>query len=71
MKTTQTLIILLLAANLAATVFFGIQNKPGTGGNPADQTARHALPSMITPEVRNNLFDQFITAFNSRDVDAM
>ncbi|MBN2211129.1 MAG: hypothetical protein JW709_07005 [Sedimentisphaerales bacterium] len=71
MKVSQALIIMLLILNLLATVYFGwcgMEFKSAAALNPE---AQKALPAIITPELREQYFQQFQKAFNAADYDAI
>ncbi len=71
MQTTQSAIIILLVANLAATIWFGLNEKSVHTPNAAEKAAVHGLPAFITPEIRRDLLDEFIMKFNNAEYDAL
>lgn len=71
MQVSQSVIILLLVANLVATVWFGLNENPTYSPTQAEKAAEHELPSIINSEVRDNLYSEFMEAFNSSDYDAL
>ena len=65
MNNTNKIIISLLVANLAATIWFG--NKSNNGNlnqKPYEQASNHQLPDLITDTVKQELLDTFIKHFN-------
>ncbi|MBU3068838.1 hypothetical protein KOI40_03345 [Aestuariicella sp. G3-2] len=73
MQASQAVIILLLVANLVATVWFGLNDEPVTIATQTqtEKTAEHELPAVITYEVRDRLYNRFVRAFNAKDYDAL
>jgi hypothetical protein len=71
MQSTQSVIIILLVANLVATIWFGLQEKPALVQSNIEQAATHELPPLISSEERQKLYDQFVSAFNAADYDAI
>ncbi len=71
MKVSQALVIILLVANLIATVWFGVKSTSNNENMQAKNTSQHTLPKIITSEIKNELFDQFTLAFNSGDYKSM
>ena len=71
MKASQLLIMLLLAANLAATIWFGLDKQTDYQENPTKQTAVHQLPDALNATIRNKMYSDFANAFNAKDYDAL
>ncbi len=71
MKFMQVLIVFLLIANLTATVWFGMKQKPTQNVNQNEKTAKHELPKTITPVIRKLILNEFVAAFNSADYEAL
>ncbi len=71
MKLTQGLIILLLVANLSATIWFGMDKSTAPLMNPSQKSAVHNLPPIITHGVRDELLSSITAAFNAKDYDAL
>lgn len=71
MKATQAVIIVLLVANLSATIWFGSNNRPEQIAVQQDETVLHKLPESITPQVRQELMDRYKEAYNNEDADAL
>lgn len=67
MNKGQIIIILLLLANLAATLWFGLQRPPQAN------TELHnvAAPEALNAEVQTQLLEQFRQAFNRQDYDGI
>jgi len=74
-QSTQSVIIILLVANLLATFWFGTQKAPPHAPAPtapaAAQQPAQQLPEFLNEDVRNALLNQFITAFNNEDYAAL
>ncbi|MDO6561021.1 hypothetical protein [Paraglaciecola chathamensis] len=68
MKSIYAVIIVLLVANLVATVWFGVTSQPVTS---TQNKVENTLPSHMTKNVRNKIYDQFVSRYNSRDYEAM
>ncbi len=71
MKLSQALIILLLIANIFATVWFGINHPVSDESNQLEKASQHELPKFITSDVIDGLYNRFSKAFNSRDYKTM
>lgn len=71
MRSTQAVIIVLLVANLAATLWFGLSDTSAPIPGQIEKAAMHDLPPVVTAEVRKSLLDEFSRAFNSADYDAL
>lgn len=71
MQASHSVIILLLVANLVATVWFGLNDVPASQPKQAAKAAVHELPSIVNSEVRGQLYDEFAKAFNAADYDAL
>ena len=70
MNHANTLIIILLVANLAVTIWFGVQDK-NPAGDMAGAATVHDLPAFIDRDEREKLLQNFISAFNNQDMDAL
>jgi hypothetical protein len=66
----HSVIIILLVANLIATIWFGLTDHPSNKSLSLNKEVEQELPSVITPEVRADLYSQFAKAFNASDYDA-
>ncbi|WP_153304337.1 hypothetical protein [Desulfosudis oleivorans] len=71
MKLSQALIIILLVANLIATIWFGINKEPGGEVSQIAKAAHHELPPVVSSEVRNEIFETFFQYFNAADYDSL
>ncbi len=71
MKASHAVIIVLLVANLVATIWFGFENRPLQRQSQIETIARHELPEIITDEIREQIFETFKTEFNSKNFDAL
>jgi hypothetical protein len=71
MQPSQVLIILLLVANLLATFWFGISKDTGQTNPVNSQSMLQELPAIISPEIRNQILEDFISKFNNRDFDGL
>jgi len=71
MQSSQPIIIILLVANLVATVWFGLNEKPSPVLSQTERTATHELPSAVNSQVRDQLYNQFSKAFNEADYDVL
>lgn len=72
MNNSNKIIISLLVANLAATIWFGNKNSDLPQDlNPHEQVSNHQLPDLITTTIKSELLDTFITHFNAKDYDAL
>jgi hypothetical protein len=71
MKLSQAVIIILLVANLVATVWFGLNGEKPYQVSMDQKTSSHELPSVINSDVRDNIYNEFARAFNSQDYDAL
>ncbi|MCP4050891.1 MAG: hypothetical protein GY730_09330 [bacterium] len=71
MKSTQWIIIVLLIANLTATLWFGINKPVMMNSDPLEQNAQHLLPKLITSEIINNLYDNLAVLVNSKDYKSL
>ena len=68
MKSIYATIIVLLVANLVATVWFGVERN----SSPASKIeSENGLPEHIDKKVRDGIYEQFVNAYNGRDYDAM
>lgn len=67
MNRGQIIIALLLVANLAATIWFGITNKSSSAG----QVSTVQGDKLVDEATKQKLFDKFKVAFNMRDYDAI
>lgn len=70
-KNTQSIIIVLLLANLATTIWFGVHEPPAPVVAKADAVSEHELPPVVSSSVRQKLYDDFAAAFNAGDYDAL
>ncbi|GAA5316662.1 MAG: hypothetical protein AseanaTS_18660 [Candidatus Pelagadaptatus aseana] len=71
MSTFQRWVIVLLLANLAATVYFGL-TQPDSSSDFSEQSDKTAeLPVVVSGVVRDRWFNQFREAFNREDFDAV
>lgn len=71
MKPTQAVIIILLVANLIATIWFGISKEPVGDVSQIAKSAQHELPSVVTSEVRDEILEKFTQYFNTADYDSL
>ena len=71
MKETNLVIIVLLLANLAATIWFGVNNGGSAQGSAAQYNSSQALPAVISKEVRSNIFESIKENFNSRNYEEL
>ncbi|WP_413662501.1 hypothetical protein ACG1BZ_14885 [Microbulbifer sp. CNSA002] len=71
MQPSQSVIILLLVANLVATVWFGLNERTAPVQTQAEKTAEHELPLFIDSKVRVHIYNEFVKAFNAGDNDAL
>ena len=71
MKASQSVIIILLVANLVATVWFGLNNGVTNTISVSEKAAEHELPSVVNSEERSRLYAQFAKAFNAQDYSAL
>lgn len=71
MQLTQTMIIILLLANLATTIWFGIDDDSVPAVAQTMESSEHELPPNVSPDVRQALYEDFAEAFNSSDFDAL
>lgn len=69
MKSTHAIIITLLIANLAATIWFG--NKPSVSVAKPELSSAMKLPEIIDKNVRDKIYDQISTNFNNQDYQAL
>ena len=72
MNNSNKIIISLLVANLAATIWFGTNNTETVSSQkPYEKASQHQLPDLINNSVKSEILDKFITHFNSQDYDAL
>jgi len=71
MKPIHSVIIILLAANLAATIWFGTQSQNTISAKGKADTTVHNLPDAISSDVRKQLLEKFTVSFNNKDFDAL
>jgi len=71
MKATQAVIIILLLANLGATIWFGTDNDIVPAQNQFEKAAQHELPPIITKSVRKKIYQDFAVSFNSANYDGL
>ena len=71
MKPIHTVIIILLVANLAATIWFGSNAPQPVSHTEVSRAAEHQLPESITETVRNELLDTFSNSFNNHDMEVL
>lgn len=71
MKLSQATIIILLVANLMATVWFGVNGKPISKQTQFVEAVEDEFPSVLTAEMREALFKQLTNAFNGSDYEAL
>ena len=71
MQRTQFLIIILLIANLVATIWFGLSEKTQPELSLIEKASKHELPPIISQKVREQLLQQFTTLFNASDYDGL
>ncbi|MDK1286453.1 DUF3887 domain-containing protein [Pseudoalteromonas umbrosa] len=72
MNNSSKVIILLLIANLIATIWFGTKNSvTAVDVKPYEEASKHELPSFITEQVREDILNTFIEHFNAQDFDAL
>lgn len=71
MQVSQSVIILLLVANLVATIWFGLNEKNAPVQTQAEKAAQHELPSVVDSKVREHLYSEFAKSFNSGDFTAL
>ncbi|WP_221801847.1 hypothetical protein [Oceanobacter mangrovi] len=71
MKASQSVIIILLVANLVATVWFGLNDRVTSTLSVSEKAAEHELPSVVNSEERSRLYAQFAKAFNAQDYSAL
>ncbi|MCV2886458.1 DUF3887 domain-containing protein [Aestuariibacter sp. AA17] len=68
MKSIYATIIVLLVANLVATIWFGVERN----SLPTTQIeSKNALPEHIDKHVRDELYERFVSAYNDRDYNAV
>lgn len=72
MQAPWTLVLILLIANLFATVYFGMQDQQ----TPETQAVQHQstgdeLPAVINSRVKQALYDRFVEGFNKADYDGL
>lgn len=70
-SSSQSVIIILLVANLAATFWFGLNKTNPPAMSQAQQVATHELPQVVNSKVRDSLYKEFASAFNAEDYDAL
>jgi len=70
-KPSQAVIIILLVANLIATIWFGISKDPVGEVNQFTKAAQHELPPVLSSEVRDEIFESFSQYFNAADYDSL
>lgn len=71
MQSSQSVIIILLVANLVATIWFGAIKGAAPTNEVTQSASVHNLPEMISSDVTLKIFNQFFTAFNAKDYDAL
>ncbi len=71
MKVTQAVIIVLLLANLTATIWFGTNNDVVPAQSQIEKAAQHELPPLISQSVRKQIYDDFAVLFNSGNYDGL
>lgn len=71
MQSSQSVIILLLVANLVATIWFGLNKEVHQSTSVAENAATHELPPVVNSETRVNLYNKFAKAFNAANYDAL
>ena len=59
MQASQSIIIILLVANLVATVWFGLNKEPAQVISQAERVATHELPSTVNSVTRDSLYNEF------------
>jgi len=68
MKSIYAVIIVLLVANLVATVWFGVTYQSVT---TTQNKIENTLPSHMNKSVRDKIYEQFVSPYNDRDYEAM
>ncbi len=72
MQAPWSLIVGLLVANLAATIYFGTQDQVAAVPPPAGARSNSDdLPAVINTRLKQSLYDRFVEAFNSEDYDGL
>lgn len=71
MNASQSLIIILLIANLVTTIWFGLNNNTSSRLSQAQQAATHELPEAVNSDVRERIYEEFSNAFNLQDYDSL
>ena len=71
MKVYQSVIILLLVANLVATVWFGVSEQSAPIPTATETAAKNELPSLVDAKERNHMLEEFTEKFNSSDYDGL
>ena len=71
MNKINAVIIMLLVANLTATIWFGGNENTSEVQGTNEQVLHHELPPEISEGVRADLFETFTTNFNSANYDAL
>lgn len=69
MKPIHSVIIMLLVANFAATIYFGTQERQNIEASESSSASIHNLPAIITPEARKLELNKFSKAFNTKNMD--
>ena len=72
MNNPNKIIISLLVANLAATIWFGNNsNDSQPSQKPYEKASNHQLPDLITMSVKSELLDTFMKNFNSKNYSGL
>ncbi|WNC67827.1 hypothetical protein RI845_15025 [Thalassotalea nanhaiensis] len=72
MNNSNKIIISLLVANLAATVWFGTNTTAVVSSQkPYEKASQHQLPDLINSSVKSEILNTFIKHFNSKNYDAL
>ncbi len=71
MKETQFVIVMLLVANLLATIWFGIKDGSEPVVTQMTNSTESQLPKIINSSVKSDIYEKFSSAFNVRDYDAL
>lgn len=72
MNNSNKIIISLLIANLAATIWFGTsKTEIVSSQKPYEKASQHQLPDLINNSIKSEILDTFIAHFNSKDYDAL
>jgi len=70
-KTSQAVIILLLVANLAATIWFGVEKRNRPEPIQGTASSSHSLPALITDDVKEQILEEFKRLFNEGNFDGL